>query len=92
MTILPQVAIFLLSLQLVSMQFFQSTNSYLENKDSEISNQLDRSKNRLVEFELIGGGNVITSTTIRDNSSLFAKLTNIKSQTFSVLVDESSIS
>jgi len=92
MTILPQVAIFLLSLQLVCMQLFQSTDTYLENKDSEISYPQDRNRSKLSELKLIGGGKVIASTTTREPLSFFAQLTNIRSQTFSVLIDESSIS
>jgi len=92
MTILPQVAIFLLSLQLVSMQLFQSTNTYLENKDSDISHHQNRNSNESNEIALIGGGKIISLTTPREQLSFFAKLTNIKSQTFSVRLDESSIS
>ncbi len=92
MTILPQVLIFLLSLQLVSMQLIQSTGTYLENKVSDISYPPGRNSNISSEIKLIGGGRVITSTTTRELSSFFANLTSIKSQTFSLLVDESSIS
>jgi hypothetical protein len=92
MTILPQVAIFLLSLQLISMQLFQSTGTYLENQDSDISHHQDKNIKRSKEIALIGGGKIISSTTPREHLSFFAKLTNIKSQTFSVRLDESSIS
>jgi hypothetical protein len=92
MTILPQVAIFLLSMQLISMQLFQSTGTYLENQDSDIPHHQNRNSNESNEIALIGGGKIISSTTPREHLSFFAKLTNIKSQTFSVRLDESSIS
>jgi hypothetical protein len=91
LTILPQLAIFLLSLQLISMQFIQSSGSYLENNQVIGKNAKQNIGNTSSYVNLIGGGRIIVSTSKREHLNFYSKLTNTKSQTFSVVVDEASI-
>ena len=90
-TILPQVAIFLISIQLVLMQFSQSKNAYLLHaKDSTI---LTTSTENIgyQEESLIGGGKVKVVTNIKSQPIFLSNLLTIKDRTSSIELDESSI-
>lgn len=80
-TILPQVAIFLISLQLVLMQFMQSKSAYLHNQDSS----------EIQESPLIGGGKMVISSTLRDQPTFLANLIKVKAKSISIAIDENSI-
>ena len=91
-TILPQVAIFLISIQLVFMQFTQSKDAYLlHGRDSSAPlNAADRIEYK--EEPLIGGGKVKVVTTVKSQPIFLSNLLTIKAQTNSIELDESSIS
>ena len=80
-TILPQVAIFLISIQLVFMQFMQSKDSYLQNQY----------RSQIQESTLIGGGRMVISSTLRDQPTFLASLIKVKAKTISIAIDENSI-
>ena len=95
---MPQVAIFLLSLQLISMQLSQSTTSYIDRKefyiDEKISNPSSLRGNantKFEDFELMGGGKVRTATKYKEHPTLISFFTNLRSKSISVEVDELSI-
>ena len=91
-TILPQVAIFLISIQLVFMQFIQSKDAYLlHGRDSSAPlNAADKIEYK--EEPLIGGGKVKVVTTVKSQPIFLSNLLTIKAQTNSIELDESSIS
>jgi hypothetical protein len=80
-TILPQVAIFLISFQLVFMQFMQSKDAYLLNKD----------RSEIQESPLIGGGKMVISSELREQPTFLANLIKVKAKTMSIAIDENSI-
>jgi hypothetical protein len=97
-SILPQVAIFLLSLQLISMQLSQSTTSYLDTKEvysgnaeSNSSSLQEKINVKFDDYELIGGGKLRKSTIYKEHPSLISYFSNLRSKTISVQVDELSI-
>jgi hypothetical protein len=97
-SILPQVAIFLLSLQLISMQLSQSTTSYIDRKEfymdegkSNPTSLRGKANTKFEDFELMGGGKVRTATIYKEHPTLIAFFTNLRSKSISVEVDELSI-
>jgi len=90
-TILPQVAIFLISIQLVLMQFTQSKNAYLlHSKDpTNLTNSTENIGYQ--EESLIGGGKVKVVTNIKSQPIFLSNLLTIKARTSSIELDESSI-
>ena len=80
-TILPQVAIFLISIQLVFMQLIQSKDAYLHNQYSS----------EIQESPLIGGGKMLISSTLRDQPTFLANLIKVKAKSISIAIDENSI-
>jgi hypothetical protein len=90
-TILPQVAIFLISIQLVFMQFAQSTDAYLLHGrvSSALLNAADKIEYK--EEPLIGGGRVKVFSAVKSQPIFLSNLLTIKSQTNSIELDESSI-
>ena len=90
-TILPQVAIFLISIQLVFMQFTQSKDAYLlHGRDSSFPLNTAY-KIGYKEEPLIGGGKVKVLSTVKSQPIFLANLLTIKAQTNSIELDESSI-
>jgi hypothetical protein len=97
-SILPQVAIFLLSLQLITMQLSQSTTSYIDRKEfyvdegkSNPSSLRSKAHTKFEDIELMGGGKVRTATIYKEHPTLIAFFTNLTSKSVSVEVDERSI-
>ena len=80
-TILPQVAIFLISIQLVFMQLIQSKDAYLHNQV----------RSEIQESPLIGGGKMVISSTLRDQPTFLANLIKVKAKSISIAIDENSI-
>ena len=90
-TILPQVAIFLISFQLVFMQFMQSKGAYLINQDSPVSFANTDTRFEVQESPLIGGGKILISTALRDQPTFLANLIKVKAKSISIAIDENSI-
>lgn len=90
-TILPQVAIFLMSIQLVLMQFVQSKDRYFHNPEFSQSTKKSADQFQTQELPLIGGGKIVISSSVREQPFFLGNLIKIKSKSISVAVDENSI-
>jgi hypothetical protein len=91
LTILPQIAVFLISLQLILMQMIRSTNSYLSNDQSISSSVSSATESQLISTPLIGGGEILSLRNTVNQSSFSRLLYGIKSQNFSIVINESKI-
>jgi hypothetical protein len=90
-TILPQVVIFLISIQLIFMQFTQSKDAYLLHARDFSAPLNAAEKIKYKEEPLIGGGKVKVVTTVKSQPLFLSNLPTIKAQTNSIELDESSI-
>jgi hypothetical protein len=90
-TILPQVAIFLISIQLVFMQFSQSKDAYLLHGQVNSSSSNPESDVEYREESLIGGGKLKVSTRLKNQPVFLSNLISIKAKTTSIELDESAI-
>ena len=90
-SILPQVAIFLISIQLVLMQFIQSKDRYLHFQESSISSIKAEDKFEFQETPLIGGGKIVISTSVSEQPTFLANLIKVKARSISIAIDENSL-
>ena len=91
LTILPQVVIFLISLQLVFLALNRNIGGYLDQKEIAqtaigVSNQRDYER-----FSLAGGGDLLIRNRDVKQQNLLSYFWPSKVQLISIVVDESSI-